>query len=55
MHKRPPDYQERRSDGYQEPLLVFIIGTAHVSQQSALDVHRVIMVSVAVVHMPQYM
>eukprot|EP00877_Chromochloris_zofingiensis_P011930 jgi/Chrzof1/6991/Cz02g06230.t1 len=43
VHKRPPDYQERRSDGYQEPLLVFIIGTAHVSQQSALDVHRVIM------------
>ncbi len=40
--QRPASYEERRSDGYREPELVFIVGTAHVSRQSALDVQRVI-------------
>ena len=40
--KRPASYMERRADGYHEPELVFIVGTAHVSRQSARDVERVI-------------
>ena len=40
--KRPASYMERRADGYREPELVFIVGTAHVSRQSARDVERVI-------------
>ncbi|KAK9829523.1 hypothetical protein WJX72_006314 [[Myrmecia] bisecta] len=39
---RPADYHERRTDGYQEPELVFVVGTAHVSTKSAEDVRRVI-------------
>ncbi|GAX73770.1 hypothetical protein CEUSTIGMA_g1221.t1 [Chlamydomonas eustigma] len=40
--KRPESYVERRSDGYQEPLMVYLVGTAHVSLKSAQDVQRVI-------------
>ena len=36
------DYVERRSDGYREPELVYLVGTAHVSRKSAADVARVI-------------
>ncbi|KAG2434046.1 hypothetical protein HXX76_007774 [Chlamydomonas incerta] len=39
---RRPDYAERRSDGYLEPGLVLLVGTAHVSRRSQLDVDRVI-------------
>lgn len=39
---RPENYQERRSDGYQEPELVLLVGTAHLSLQSAEDVRRVV-------------
>ena len=39
---RPEDYAERRSDGYQEPELVLVVGTAHLSVQSAEDVTRVV-------------
>jgi hypothetical protein len=42
VYRRPSDYQERRTDGYQEPQLIFILGTAHVSQQSADDVSQLI-------------
>lgn len=45
VHQRSPAYRERRQDGYQEPQLVFIVGTAHVSEKSAEDVRRVIEVS----------
>ena len=41
MLERPDDYRERRSD-YQEPLQIFLVGTAHVSAQSADDVRRVV-------------
>ena len=39
---RSAAYVERRSDGYQEPDLIFIVGTAHISPQSAADVQAVI-------------
>eukprot|EP00878_Enallax_costatus_P035659 GHUV01039848.1.p1 GENE.GHUV01039848.1~~GHUV01039848.1.p1 ORF type:complete len:343 (+),score=108.49 GHUV01039848.1:341-1369(+) len=39
---RPAHYTERRTDGYQEPQLIFILGTAHVSQQSAAEVEQVV-------------
>ncbi|CAM9320957.1 unnamed protein product [Chrysoparadoxa australica] len=39
---RSPTYKERRSDGYQEPEEVYVVGTSHVSRQSAADVTRVI-------------
>lgn len=42
VYKRPASYRERRTDGYQEPQLIFILGTAHVSQQSADDVTQLI-------------
>eukprot|EP00798_Chlamydomonas_sp_ICE-L_P005568 gene5567-4202_t len=42
VYRRPADYVERRDDGYQEPELIFLVGTAHVSQQSVSDVERVI-------------
>ncbi|CAN0214817.1 unnamed protein product [Discosporangium mesarthrocarpum] len=38
---RPPDYRDRRSDGYTEPLEVYVLGTSHVSESSAADVRRV--------------
>lgn len=40
--KRPPHYVERRSDGYVEPEVVYIVGTAHMSRLSADQVTRVI-------------
>lgn len=36
------DYAEKRSDGYTEPLQIFLLGTSHTSQQSAVDVKRVV-------------
>ncbi|GLC70609.1 hypothetical protein PLESTF_001013800 [Pleodorina starrii] len=39
---RRPDYLERRTDGYCEPRVVLLVGTAHVSRRSQLDVDRVI-------------
>ncbi|CAM6027720.1 unnamed protein product [Sphagnum balticum] len=40
--KRAVDYVERRSDGYVEPEVVFVVGTAHMSKVSALQVTRVV-------------
>ncbi|KAG1679399.1 hypothetical protein FOA52_007690 [Chlamydomonas sp. UWO 241] len=40
--RRPLGYTERQSDGYVEPQLVYLVGTAHVSAKSALDVERVV-------------
>jgi hypothetical protein len=42
VYRRPASYRERRTDGYQEPALIFILGTAHVSDQSAADVSQLI-------------
>ncbi|GBF95762.1 hypothetical protein Rsub_08198 [Raphidocelis subcapitata] len=42
VHERPAGYVERRADGYREPQLVFLLGTAHVSAKSAEDVRRVV-------------
>lgn len=42
VYQRPATYVERRTDGYQEPEEVFLIGTSHVSQQSAQSVREVI-------------
>lgn len=39
---RPAEYTERRTDGYQEPKLVLLVGTAHISETSANEVYRVI-------------
>ena len=33
--KRPPEYQERRGDGYLEPGTVYVLGTNHRSRASA--------------------
>lgn len=38
--RRPPDYVERRSDGYMEPEVVYLVGTAHMSSLSATQVHE---------------
>jgi hypothetical protein len=40
--ERTPGYRERRTDGYEEPLELFLVGTAHVSAQSADDVRQVV-------------
>lgn len=40
--ERPPHYVERRGDGYQEPLVVILVGTFHMSSLSAAQVHRVV-------------
>lgn len=40
--ERPAGYQERRTDGYREPLQLYLVGTAHVSAQSAADVRAVV-------------
>lgn len=40
--RRRADYVERRSDGYLEPEEVVVVGTAHVSLESARDVEAVI-------------
>lgn len=42
MHIRPDDYVERRVDGYQEPLEVFVLGTCHYSSKSAQDAARLV-------------
>ncbi|CAG9463570.1 unnamed protein product [Pedinophyceae sp. YPF-701] len=39
---RPSLYNERRTDGYQEPEMVLVLGTAHVSQRSEADAARVV-------------
>ena len=40
--QRRGDYSDRRTDGYSEPLEVYILGTSHVSETSAADVRRVV-------------
>ncbi|MCO5547283.1 hypothetical protein L7F22_000730 [Adiantum nelumboides] len=40
--ERSPSYWERREDGFQEPQLLFLLGTSHFSTVSALHVHRVV-------------
>lgn len=40
--ERREDYQERRSDGYREPEIVFLVGTVHISQGSADAARRVV-------------
>eukprot|EP00250_Pteridium_aquilinum_P003677 c13986_g1_i1 orf=389-1507(-) len=40
--ERSPRYLERRADGFQEPLLLLLLGTSHISTLSALNVHRVV-------------
>ena len=40
--RRPNNYIERRSDGYEEPLEVWVIGTNHRSKKSAETVERVL-------------
>lgn len=42
MAKRPLDYAERRTDGYTEPLELYVLGTSHVSETSAADVRQVL-------------
>ena len=42
--QRSADYCERREDGYLEPETIFLVGTAHVSRQSAQDVRSVVAV-----------
>jgi hypothetical protein len=39
---RPAEYAERREDGYLEPEVVYLVGTAHLSARSAADVARVV-------------
>ncbi|KAK9830693.1 hypothetical protein WJX74_002859 [Apatococcus lobatus] len=39
---RRQGYVERRLDGYQEPKMVYLLGTTHRSQQSADDVQQVV-------------
>ncbi|KAI5077960.1 hypothetical protein GOP47_0007784 [Adiantum capillus-veneris] len=40
--ERSPCYQERRNNGFQEPMLLFLVGTSHFSTVSALHVHNVV-------------
>jgi pheromone shutdown protein TraB len=40
---RSLDYEERRKDGYIEPEVVVLVGTAHISSKSAEEVRRVIL------------
>lgn len=42
MARRPADYADRRSDGYTEPLELYVLGTSHVSDTSAKNVRRVL-------------
>eukprot|EP00271_Cylindrocystis_brebissonii_P014514 TRINITY_DN35881_c0_g1_i1.p1 TRINITY_DN35881_c0_g1~~TRINITY_DN35881_c0_g1_i1.p1 ORF type:complete len:469 (+),score=64.02 TRINITY_DN35881_c0_g1_i1:152-1558(+) len=39
---RSPTYVERRCDGYQEPEIVYLLGTAHLSRKSAEEVTRLV-------------
>lgn len=46
--KRPENYKERRQDDYyNEPRVILLVGTAHVSALSARDVERVVQVSLS--------
>lgn len=40
--QRRDDYSDRRTDGYSEPLEVYVLGTSHASEASAADVRRVV-------------
>lgn len=40
--ERPQLYVERRTDGYREPEVILILGTAHISAKSARDADRVV-------------
>jgi hypothetical protein len=40
--QRPALYVERRTDGYREPQVILILGTAHLSAKSACDAERVV-------------
>uniref|UniRef100_A0A0D6R8Y6 TraB domain-containing protein n=1 Tax=Araucaria cunninghamii TaxID=56994 RepID=A0A0D6R8Y6_ARACU len=40
--KKRADYVERRTDGYVEPDLIIVLGTSHVSRDSAANVERVL-------------
>ena len=40
---RPPDYMERRQDGYEEPRTVYILGTNHRSKMSAEAARAVVL------------
>lgn len=40
--RRPVDYRDRRTDGYTEPLEIYVLGTSHASEASSRDVQRVI-------------
>ncbi len=40
----PLSFLRRRNDKYQEPKIIYLIGTSHVSEKSARDVERVIKV-----------
>lgn len=42
MIERPQLYAERRTDGYREPEVILILGTAHLSAKSARDAQRVV-------------
>jgi hypothetical protein len=44
VYRRPADYVERRGDGYREPELIWLLGTAHVSATSAAEVTAVVQV-----------
>lgn len=40
--QRPALYVERRTDGYREPEVILILGTAHLSEKSARDAERLV-------------
>jgi pheromone shutdown protein TraB len=40
--QRPALYVERRTDGYREPEVILILGTAHLSEKSARDAKRLV-------------
>ncbi|CAM9223257.1 unnamed protein product [Ascophyllum nodosum] len=40
--KRPSDYSDRRTDGYTEPMEIYVLGTSHASEASARDAQQVI-------------
>jgi hypothetical protein len=40
--QRPALYVERRTDGYREPEVILVLGTAHLSDKSARDAKRLV-------------
>lgn len=52
VYQRPASYQERRTDGYQEPEMIYVLGTAHMSRQSATDVVKLIEVGADLTSQP---